>query len=140
MRHRTVRGTLTPFATTPTSPVRRGASSGGEVAPRHLRLVGRVHEPSRRYEDEGSVRESRGAVSLEGGSWWSAVLAVPAGAAAPAHVRLVRHAGPGDASARVDAELLVPAAELEDVVTLLAGVVAQARRDAVLPGEADRAR
>jgi len=106
--------------------------------------VATVREPERPYEDEGSTREARGAVSLPGGAWWSAVLRVPMhDAAAPGmpavQLQLSRHAAPGeDAAHSVRAELLVPAGEVGDVARLLAGVVTQARRDAVLPPPPDR--
>ena len=97
-----------------------------------------VRETTPRYEDEGSVREARGAVTVDGGAWWSAGLAVPIGGALPGddrvHLRLERHgaAMAGVASdARVD--LVLRRSELDAVVALLAGVVQQARRDAVLP-------
>jgi len=98
-----------------------------------------VREERPSYEDEGSTRESRGAVTLPGGAWWSAVLRVPLDAPArtdPSRVQiqLARHAAPGDVEGPADGvELLLPVAEVDGVVRLLAGVVAQARRDAVLP-------
>ena len=97
-----------------------------------------VREGPARYDDEGSVREARGAVAVGAGAWWSAALTVPIernpAAPVPVRVRLTRHGDdvpgqPGSAGI----ELLLPAAELAAVVTLLAGVTAQAARDGVLP-------
>lgn len=97
-----------------------------------------VRETTPRYEDEGSVRESRGAVSVQRGAWWSAALDVPINHHGPAddrvQLRLERHgaAMAGQASeARVD--LVIRLSELDAVVALVAGVVQQARRDGVLP-------
>ncbi|MDB4884954.1 MAG: hypothetical protein JWN79_392 [Gemmatimonadetes bacterium] len=98
----------------------------------------RVRERPPRYEDEGSVRESRGAVSLPGGAWWAASLSAPLGHGtagdADVRVRLGRHgAGRSDALEAASVDLLVSADELDAVVALLAGIVGQARRDGVLP-------
>jgi hypothetical protein len=74
-------------------------------------------------------------VSLALGRWWSGKLTVPvAGAADLVFLRIERHGEPptgygGDASADVS----VPVAEIDDVLVLLLGLVAQARCDGVLP-------
>ena len=99
----------------------------------------RVRERTPRYEDEGSVRESRGAVTVGDGAWWAASLTAPimeqgAHAGATIHVHLGRHgAGRMESRHESGADLLVQADELATVVTLLAGIVSQARRDGVLP-------
>ena len=94
-----------------------------------------VREPDPLYEDEGSTREAHGAVSVGRGAWWSAVLATPIDPSWGGTVvlRLERHGddAPGARGARE--ALLVAGDELDAIVTLLAGVVAQARRDGVLP-------
>lgn len=97
-----------------------------------------VEELSPRYEDEGSEARSRGSVSVAPGAWWSATLSVPGSASEPARgavlLRVERH-GTAPDQQPVDAavELVLPSTEIDAVVTLLAGVVAQARRDEVLP-------
>lgn len=99
---------------------------------RHPKWPAYVHEGVPRYEDEGSACEARGAVSVRGGAWWSAALSVPVGAADDALVRLTRHGAGGQSAAAERIDLRVSASELDAVIALLAGVVAQARRDAVL--------
>jgi hypothetical protein len=90
-----------------------------------------------RYEDEGSERCSLGAVAVDVGAWWSAALSVPAADAraedGTLFLRLERH-GPVPASYRgdVEAEVTLPAAEVDAVLALLSGVVDQARQDGVL--------
>ncbi len=110
-----------------------------------------VREPPHRYEDEGSVRESRGSASVGRGVWWSAALVVPirpddrgdargdarGDGRAPVLVRLERHGAlPGGAAIDVETVLVVPSSELDTIVALLGGVIAQARRDGVLDGPA----
>ena len=96
-----------------------------------------VREAPRPYEDEGSVREARGAVGVAPGVWWSVALRAPVavdeGAAAAVHLRLERHGPMASVSHDGSIDLTVPAAELDAIVTLLAGIVAQARRDGVTP-------
>lgn len=101
-------------------------------------VIPRVRERSPRYEDEGSVREARGAVTLPDGDWWSGALTVPVDAVAAegavARITLQRHgAVRGSAGATPDAgvDLLVRVTDLDALVTLLDGVVRQARRDAL---------
>lgn len=124
--------------------------AGRRVASRHRAAAGirlprwtadRVREPSPPYEDEGSVRESRGAVSVWSDAWWSAALSLPidagdhsAGVPGVAQLRLERHGAPtGTSRPPGRVELAVPIAELDAVAALLSGVIAQARRDGVLP-------
>lgn len=93
---------------------------------------GRVQEESPRYEDEGTVRLARGAVAVGGAAWWTATLAVPWGGEVAGRAQLsVRRRGPGE-EMDCASELAVPVAEMEALLVLLGGVVAQARRDAVL--------
>lgn len=101
-----------------------------------------VREPEPgEYENEGSEQRSTGAVAVGGGAWWSATLAVPIPADGAAFLRVERHGTTpaGYRGAGESAELSLPAGEAGAVVTLLAGLVAQARRDGVLPldGEDD---
>ena len=100
-------------------------------------LAARVQETTPPYEDEGSTRESRGAVPVPGGAWWSVTLRVAVEGAEDrppmASVRLVRHAGLAGVASEADVELLLPAAEVAAVSRLLVGVAAQGRRDGTLP-------
>ncbi|HEX5830114.1 MAG TPA: hypothetical protein VFY16_03975 [Gemmatimonadaceae bacterium] len=102
--------------------------------------VVREPEPGE-YENEGSEQRSTGAVAVGGGAWWSATLAVPMPADGAAFLRVERHGAvpAGYRGAGESAELSLPAGEAGAVVVLLAGLVAQARRDGVLPrvGEDD---
>lgn len=95
----------------------------------------REHPP--RYEDEGSQRQSRGAVAVGADAWWSVALTVPVRDMVPdarlVLVQLVRHGTTSSETPPVPAaDLLVPGGEVEALAALLAGVAAQARRDAVL--------
>lgn len=97
----------------------------------------RVRELGHPYDDEGSEARSLGSVSVGSGAWWAVVLSVPGAPDAPRDTVLLhieRHGalvderqGPGAA------DLVLPSSEIDAVVTLLAGVVTQARRDGVLP-------
>ena len=97
-----------------------------------------VREWSHRYDDEGSEARSLGSVSVGAEAWWSVALSVPGRASDPARdtvlVRLERHGPPpSEGRGHGDMELVLPSLEIDALVTLLAGVVAQARRDGVLP-------
>lgn len=100
--------------------------------------TGRVREVPPRYEDEGSERQARGAVAVGPDAWWTAALTVPVRGGVPdarcVLVRLERHGPWAAGQSRVPSvDLVVPGDEVEALVPLIAGVVAQARRDAVLP-------
>lgn len=86
------------------------------------------------YEDEGSERLTRGAVTLPDGAWWTAELSVAIGDGGATLLRLARHGatpeGFGDDPAT---EVLIPTAEAGALVSLLVGVVEHALRDGVLP-------
>lgn len=95
-----------------------------------------VREWSGGYEDEGSEQIARGAMAVARDGWWTAALSVPLDAARgalPVTIRLTR-LGP-DAGQALAAEVLVQVTEreIDAVVALLGGIVAQARRDGVLP-------
>jgi hypothetical protein len=87
------------------------------------------------YEDEGSEWHARGSVSEGRDAWWSATLVVPmTGGSDIVFVQLERSGHPligyrGDTT--IDFSL--PVAEVDDVPVLLLRLVAQARRDGVLP-------
>ena len=97
----------------------------------------RVREWGHRYDDEGSEARSLGSVSVGAGTWWSVALSVPGAPDAVRDtvlVRIERHGAPDDERHGHGAvDLVLPSSEIDAVVTLLGGVVAQARRDGVLP-------
>jgi hypothetical protein len=108
---------------------------GGERL--HPAIPWRVREGTAPYEDEGSLRQARGAVPVGRDAWWAVSLTVPVRDARPdgrlALVRLERHgASAADVPRVPPVDLLVPGDEVDALAALLAGVVAQARRDAVL--------
>lgn len=86
------------------------------------------------YEDEGSERASTGAINLTFDTAWRATLSVPLPHADAAFLHIER-IGPlpeGYRGAEESAGLSVPVAELDVVMAVLAGVIAQARKDGVL--------
>ena len=87
------------------------------------------HEPGA-YEDEASERRSMGSVSIRRSTWWFGTLSVPISDSSSALIALERH-GP-DNQVGMDAEIVVPVAEVDALVTLLSGLRDQARRDGVL--------
>ena len=90
--------------------------------------------PQFTYEDEGSERLTRGAVTLPDGAWWAAELSVAVGDDNATLLRLERHgATPEGFGGELSAEVMIPTVEAGAVVTLLGGVVAHALRDGVLP-------
>lgn len=116
-----------------------GSVAGGDAAASE-RPLDRVDPAARppaeghRYEGEGSQRLSVGSVSVASDAWWSAVLSVPEIDAGTLFLQLQRHGAlPSSYRGDAGAELSLPASEVDAVVTLLAGVLAQARRDGVLP-------
>ena len=90
--------------------------------------------PPHRYEDEGSERTATGAIYLTADSAWRAALSVPLPNADAVFLRIERtgQLPEGYRGAEESASLSVPAAELDSVMAVLAGVIAQARRDGVL--------
>jgi len=91
------------------------------------------------YENESSERRSSGSVSVAPGEWWSATLTAPITDAGTLFVELERRgATPASYRGEGSAELSVPEAEIDAVIALLAGVVAQARQDGVLPVDRGR--
>jgi hypothetical protein len=89
------------------------------------------------YDDEGSEARSLGSVSVGAGAWWSVALSVPGTPEAARDtvlLRIERHGAPAvEGHGHVGVDLILPPAEIDALVTLLVGVVAQARRDGVLP-------
>ena len=90
--------------------------------------------PPRRYEDEGSERTSTGAIYLTSHAAWKATLSVPLPDADAVFLRVERTGPLPDQyrGAEESAVLSIPVDELEAVLGVLAGVIAQARRDGVL--------
>jgi hypothetical protein len=86
------------------------------------------------YENESSERRSTGSVSVAPGEWWSAVLSAPITDGGTLFLQLERRgAVPASYRGATDAELSLPEGEIDAVIALLQGVVAQARQDGVLP-------
>jgi hypothetical protein len=93
-----------------------------------------VQESLPDYEDEGSTREARGAVAVAPDAWWTVVLTAQVDADDTVMLRLERRGGrPDRAGTDRSLTFALPGGELDAVLVLLAGVTAQARRDAVLP-------
>jgi hypothetical protein len=83
------------------------------------------------YEREGSERVSRGSVTLLSGGRWSATLEVRMQDDQGA-LLTVKRSGPGVGPAPSDASLMIPPGEADALLTLLTGLVEQARADGVL--------
>jgi hypothetical protein len=95
------------------------------------------------YEPGHSERQATGSVAVGPEGRWSATLAVPMTGDQSLLVAIQREGPtPPGAPAVPDVTLVIPPGEAEAVLTLLRGIVAQARRDGVLsrPGLAGRAR
>ena len=97
----------------------------------------RVWERSQEYEDEGSERRSRGAVSVGAAAWWSASLTLPASESGVdgdvVFLHFKRHGEtPAGYHGSTEVDFSVPRSEVDAFVTLLSGLVEQARQDAVL--------
>ena len=88
-----------------------------------------VPRPS--YESEGSERVSRGSVTLTSGGRWSATLEVRMGDEQGALLTMDR-SGPGGGPAPSDASVMIPPGEADALLTLLTGLIEQARADGVL--------
>jgi hypothetical protein len=90
-----------------------------------------LETPRPSYENEGSERVSRGSVTLPSGGRWNATLEVRMRHDQGALLTLNR-SGPGAGPAPSDASLMIPPGEAEALLTLLAGLVEQARADGVV--------
>lgn len=86
------------------------------------------------FEPEGSDCRATGAVSLGSGGWWSADLIVATRRGDEILLTLRRHGAPGREDDDEHMDLCLRPADLEALPVLLNGVIAQARRDGVLPG------
>jgi hypothetical protein len=100
-----------------------------------------VREWPLRYEQEGSERIARGAVTLPADAWWSVALTVPDGHQHAdddaVFVRMERHGPlPVGYVGSAEIQLSLPRSEIDAIVVLLGGVVEQAHRDAVLSARA----
>ena len=89
--------------------------------------------PSGHYEPEHSERQVSGSVGVAGGGRWRAALAVPLDGDQSALLSIER-VGPLPARSPVvdSVALVVPLGEMDAVVALVTGVVAQARRQRIL--------
>jgi hypothetical protein len=90
-----------------------------------------LETPSPSYENEGSELVSRGSVTLPSGGRWSATLEVRMRDDQGALLTMNR-SGPGAGPAPSDASLMIPPGETDALLTLLMGLVEQARADGVL--------
>lgn len=87
--------------------------------------------PRPAYESEGSERVSRGSVTLPSGGRWSATLEVSMRDDQGALLTMIR-SGPGLGPAPSDASVMIPPGEADALLTLLTGLIKQARGDRVL--------
>ena len=103
-----------------------------EQATRHSRVI---REESPPYESEGSEHRTLGSVPVSDDARWTATLTVPIPERNVAFVDLERRGAlpSGYRGGEESAHFSLPLGELDSVVTLLAGVIAQARTDGVLP-------
>lgn len=83
------------------------------------------------YENGGSEVLSRGSVTVPSGGCWSAELEVRMGSGQGALLTLSR-SGPAAGPSPSDATLVIPPGEADAFLTLLMGIVHQARADGVL--------
>jgi hypothetical protein len=98
-----------------------------------------IREVSPAYESEGSELRALGTVQVGGDAGWTAILTVPSPARNVAFVELERRGARPDGyrGSEEAAHLSLPVAELDALVTLLVGVVDQARLDGLLPPRRD---
>lgn len=96
---------------------------------RAAKKTGRNH-----YEPGASDCRATGSVSLAGGGWWSADLIVATSRADEILLTLRRHGAQGREHEDGSTDLCLRSADLEAIPALLCGVIAQARKDGVLPG------
>lgn len=89
------------------------------------------------YESEGSERRTLGSLPVPPGAHWTATLTVPIPPRDIAFLQLERRGElpAGYLGAEESALLSLPIGEADALIALLVGVVAQARRDGVLPTE-----
>ena len=86
------------------------------------------------YEPGASDCRATGSVSLVGGGWWSADLIVATSRADEILLTLRHHGAQGREHEDGSTDLCLKVDDLEALPALLGGVIAQARRDGVLPG------
>lgn len=103
-----------------------------EQGTRHQRVI---REISPAYESEGSEHRTLGTVSMSDDARWTATLTVPIPERNVAFVELERRGAlpEGYRGSEESAHLSLPLGELDAIVALLAGVIADARTDGVLP-------
>ena len=94
-----------------------------------------VREASPEYEGEGSEHRTLGSISVTADAHWTATLIVPIPVRGVVFLDLERR-GPlptGYRGSEESAHFSVPLGEIDAVAALLTGIVADARRDRVLP-------
>jgi hypothetical protein len=87
------------------------------------------------YESGGSERVSKGFITDSSGGRWHCTLEVPIARDSAALLTIEREASEPEL-APAEATLVVPAGELNTLLALLGGVIAQARADGVLNARA----
>lgn len=91
------------------------------------------------YQPEHSERQVSGSVPLGADSRWFGTLAVPMTGDQSALVTIEREGQtPAGAPDVPSIEMVIPTGEIEAVLALLRGLVAQARTDGVLPRQSAR--
>lgn len=106
-----------------------------EATARFARMVRENITPSSHYESEGSERRTLGSIPVNAVARWTATLTVPIDGADVAFLQVARRGPlpPGYRGAEESVLLSLPTGEVDAVIALVAGVVAHARRDGVLP-------
>lgn len=122
------------YASLAQSSMHRSAGRGlyMEQGTRHRRVI---REVSPAYESEGSEHRTLGTVPVPDDARWTATLTVPIPERNVVFVELERRGAlpEGYRGSEESAHFSLPLGELDALVTLLAGVIAQARVDRVLP-------
>jgi hypothetical protein len=92
--------------------------------------------PYSAYESEGSERRSLGSVNVAADARWLASLTVPIATGDVVFVHVERRGAlpAGYRGGKEAVAFSLPISEADALVDLLAGIVAQARQDGVLPG------
>jgi hypothetical protein len=111
------------------------ASNRADVGLHASRPLWLVRETAAGYEGEGSEHRTLGSVSVTSDAHWTATLTVPIPERQVAFLELERR-GPLPAGYRGSdeaAHFSVPLGEVDAIAALLTGIVADARRDRVLP-------
>jgi hypothetical protein len=112
-------------------------SSYSTTASGRVRMVRENMASYSTYESEGSESRTLGSIPVAPGAHWTVTLTVPIPPRDIAFLQLERRGElpAGYLGAEESALLSLPIGEADALIALLVGVVAQARRDGVLPTE-----